>query len=155
MATVDEDLRDQVRDRYARAALAVTAPAEAADCCGGGCGATVLDDPDAVRGRPVRAGADLGAAAGGGCWPAWAAGTRWPSPSSGPGSGCSTSARGGIDVLLSAKRVGPTGFAYELDMTDEMLVLAKGERGQGRRRQRGVRQGAHGDVRCRTPRSTW
>src|SRR5207249_7883345 len=31
---------------------------------------------------------------------------------------------GGIDVLLSARRVGPTGFAYGLDMTDEMLALA-------------------------------
>ena len=31
---------------------------------------------------------------------------------------------GGIDVLLSAKRVGPTGFAFGLDMTDEMLALA-------------------------------
>ncbi|HTY54389.1 MAG TPA: arsenite methyltransferase [Candidatus Binataceae bacterium] len=32
---------------------------------------------------------------------------------------------GGIDVLLSAKRVGPTGMAYGLDMTDEMLALAR------------------------------
>ncbi len=32
---------------------------------------------------------------------------------------------GGIDVLLSAKRVGPAGFAYGLDMTDEMLTLAE------------------------------
>ncbi|WP_104127356.1 arsenite methyltransferase [Cryobacterium sp. Y57] len=32
---------------------------------------------------------------------------------------------GGIDVLLSARRVGPTGFAYGLDMTDEMLRLAR------------------------------
>ncbi len=32
---------------------------------------------------------------------------------------------GGIDVLLSAQRVGPTGFAYGLDMTDEMLALAR------------------------------
>ena len=31
----------------------------------------------------------------------------------------------GIDVLLSAKRVGPTGFAYGIDMTEEMLELAK------------------------------
>lgn len=31
---------------------------------------------------------------------------------------------GGIDVLLSARRAGPTGFAYGLDMTDEMLALA-------------------------------
>ena len=30
---------------------------------------------------------------------------------------------GGIDVLLSARRVGPTGKAYGLDMTDEMLAL--------------------------------
>jgi arsenite methyltransferase len=33
---------------------------------------------------------------------------------------------GGIDVLLSARRVGPSGFAYGLDMTDEMLELARG-----------------------------
>jgi SAM-dependent methyltransferase len=32
---------------------------------------------------------------------------------------------GGIDVLLSAHRVGPTGFAYGLDMTDDMLALAR------------------------------
>jgi arsenite methyltransferase len=32
---------------------------------------------------------------------------------------------GGIDVILSARRVGPTGMAYGLDMTDEMLALAK------------------------------
>ena len=32
---------------------------------------------------------------------------------------------GGIDVLLSARRVGPTGKAYGLDMTDEMLELAR------------------------------
>jgi SAM-dependent methyltransferase len=35
---------------------------------------------------------------------------------------------GGIDVLLSAKRVGPAGFAYGLDMTDEMLALAEQNR---------------------------
>ena len=32
---------------------------------------------------------------------------------------------GGIDVLLSARRVGATGFAYGVDMTDEMLELAR------------------------------
>ena len=32
---------------------------------------------------------------------------------------------GGIDVILSAKRVGPTGIAYGLDMTEEMLALAR------------------------------
>src|SRR5579862_6930210 len=35
---------------------------------------------------------------------------------------------GGIDVLLSAKRVGPSGFAYGLDMTDEMLALSERNR---------------------------
>ena len=35
---------------------------------------------------------------------------------------------GGIDVLLSAQRVGPTGFAYGLDMTDEMLALSEKNR---------------------------
>jgi len=35
---------------------------------------------------------------------------------------------GGIDVLLSARRVGPTGFAYGLDMTDDMLALAEKNR---------------------------
>src|SRR6266540_948343 len=37
---------------------------------------------------------------------------------------------GGIDVLLSAKRVGPEGFAYGLDMTDEMLELARRNAGE-------------------------
>lgn len=37
---------------------------------------------------------------------------------------------GGIDVLLSAKRVGPTGKAYGLDMTDEMLELARANQGK-------------------------
>jgi ubiquinone/menaquinone biosynthesis C-methylase UbiE len=35
---------------------------------------------------------------------------------------------GGIDVLLSAKRVGPTGKAHGLDMTDDMLALARDNR---------------------------
>ena len=37
---------------------------------------------------------------------------------------------GGIDVLLSAQRVGPTGKAYGLDMTDEMLALARQNQSQ-------------------------
>ena len=37
---------------------------------------------------------------------------------------------GGIDVLIAAKRVGPTGFVYGLDMTDEMLALAERNRAQ-------------------------
>ena len=60
------------------------------------------------------------------CWLRWAAAIRrrWRSCSAGEtvldlGSG------GGIDVLLSARRVGPSGKAYGLDMTDEMLALAR------------------------------
>ena len=39
---------------------------------------------------------------------------------------------GGIDVLLSARRVGPTGKAYGLDMTDEMLALARANQAKAR-----------------------
>ena len=48
---------------------------------------------------------------------------------------------GGIDVLLSAQRVGPTGKAYGLDMTDEMLALAHENQTQCRGGQRRVPQG--------------
>jgi Methyltransferase domain len=59
----------------------------------------------------------------------------------------------GIDVLLSASRVGPTGFVYGLDMTDEMLALA-----EQNRQARGVAnarflEGQINRSRCRTPAS--
>ena len=50
---------------------------------------------------------------------------------------------GGIDVLLSARRVGPTGKAYGLDMTDEMLDARSGERGESRCHERRVPEGLH------------
>jgi arsenite methyltransferase len=90
MTTTAEELRDEVRRRYARSALAVLHGGDS--CCEGswGCGS-----PTAVaelrEGETVL---DLGSG-------------------------------GGIDVILSAKRVGPTGVAYGLDMTDEMLALAR------------------------------
>ena len=131
MSTVDEALRDQVRDRYARAALTVTEAGGAgttADCCGGGCGAgaTVLDDVDAPFGaglyEPGQT-SDLpeeAVLASLGCGnPLAVAELRDGERVLDLGSG------GGIDVLLSAKRVGATGFAYGLDMTDEMLDLAR------------------------------
>jgi ubiquinone/menaquinone biosynthesis C-methylase UbiE len=49
----------------------------------------------------------------------------------------------GADVLISAPRVGPTGKAYGLDMTDEMLDLAPGQRRRGGRDQRRVPHGPH------------
>ena len=48
---------------------------------------------------------------------------------------------GGIDVLLSAKRVGPTGKAYGLDMTDEMLALARENQAKSGLDQRRVPEG--------------
>ena len=76
------------------------------------------------------------------CWLRWAAGTRSRSPS------CATGERvldlgsgGGIDVLLSARRVGPTGFAYGLDMTDEMLALARANAAKAGAGERRVPQG--------------
>ena len=63
---------------------------------------------------------------------------------------------GGIDVLLSARRVGPSGFAYGVDMTDDMLELARAQRRQGRGGQRGVPSRARSRTcRCRTRRWTW
>ena len=48
---------------------------------------------------------------------------------------------GGIDVLLSARRVGPTGKVYGLDMTDDMLALARENQRVGGRHERGVSEG--------------
>src|SRR5664279_3405028 len=126
MSTVNEGLRDQVRDRYTRAALTVTEVGATADCCGGSCGATVLDE----AGAPFGAGLydpgqtselpEEAVLASLGCGnPLAVAELREGERVLDLGSG------GGIDVLLSAKRVGPTGFAYGLDMTDEMLELAR------------------------------
>ena len=62
----------------------------------------------------------------------------------------------GADVLISARRVGPTGKAIGLDMTDEMLDLARANAAAGRRGQRRVRQGLHRGHPARpTPASTW
>ena len=58
---------------------------------------------------------------------------------------------GGIDVLLSARRVGPAGKAFGLDMTDEMLALARENQAQGRGRERRVSERRDRDTsRCRT-----
>ena len=63
---------------------------------------------------------------------------------------------GGIDVLLSARRVGPTGRAYGVDMTDEMLALARDNAAKAGVDQRGVPSRHHrGDPAAGRRRWTW
>jgi SAM-dependent methyltransferase len=123
-ATADE-LRDRVRARYAAAARATTDPAVAAGCCGADV-ATITDAQAELFGAGLYAGGerdelpDTALAASLGCGnPTAMADLRDGMTVLDLGSG------GGIDVLLSARRVAPTGTAYGLDMTDEMLALAR------------------------------
>ena len=116
-------LVDQVRDHYAGTARAVLAgartPAESvANCCspsGEAIFGELLYDATDRASLP-----DSAVLASLGCGnPTAVAELREGEVVLDLGSG------GGIDVLLSAQRVGPTGFAYGLDMTDEMLELAR------------------------------
>ncbi len=119
-----QDVREQVRARYALAAVQGSGDA---GCCGGGpCapGADLVIDgrfgaglyaPEDAAAVPAQA---LAASLGCGN-PLLVAEIRAGERVLDLGSG------GGIDVLLSARRVGTTGFAYGVDMTDEMLELAR------------------------------
>jgi SAM-dependent methyltransferase len=123
-------VRDRVRQRYAAAAVAVTTgPVEnrdvvANDCCGPhGCSSAAT--AEAGFGSELYSPAELDAlpsdavTASLGCGnPLAVAELREGETVLDLGSG------GGIDVLLSARRVGPSGKAYGLDMTEEMLALA-------------------------------
>jgi len=115
-----DTLRDEVRRHYARAALAVLEPG---GCCSPGAAARPGDpvfgpglyDPGQLAPLPADA-----VAASLGCGnPTALADLRPGEVVLDLGSG------GGIDVLLSARRVGPMGITYGLDMTDEMLELAR------------------------------
>jgi len=120
------DLKEEIRVRYAEAARQASAGAGCAGpscceengCCGeAGPGAfgAALYDPDARGDLPEAA-----VLASLGCGnPTAVAELREGEVVLDLGSG------GGIDVLLSAKRVGPAGLAYGIDMTDEMLELAR------------------------------
>jgi arsenite methyltransferase len=118
------DVKAIVREKYGQAALRVTDGASAGDtsCCGGSCGGAAgdpitsnlyADEQTAVLPREAVL-ASLGCGN-----PTALAELRTGEVVLDLGSG------GGIDVLLSARRVGPTGKAYGLDMTDEMLALAR------------------------------
>ncbi len=114
--------KEEVRRTYAAAALRVHEESDGG-CCGGGCGCgegevsfgSALYDPSEQGEVPEAA---LLASLGCGN-PTAVAQLRAGETVLDLGSG------GGIDVLLSAKRVGPEGTAYGLDMTDEMLALAQ------------------------------
>src|SRR5690242_17927608 len=115
----DSALRDQVRDRYAAAATAVTTGSRASCCddsCGDSCspagGLYELSDREALPADALAASLGCGN-------PLAVADLRDGETVLDLGSG------GGIDVLLSARRVGPTGRVHGLDMTDEMLDLAR------------------------------
>ena len=138
MSQTDDDVRDHVRNRYAAAALAVSSGSQAT-CCStvdgpqtSCCGPTdalaaIGEDGEAdifgaARYTPDQTGQlpEEAVLASLGCGnPLAVAEIREGEKVLDLGSG------GGIDVLLSARRVGDTGFAYGLDMTDEMLDLAR------------------------------
>src|SRR6266516_6489991 len=118
------DLREDVRRRYAEAADAVSSGTGAAcDCCHPG--STCAEEGHAFGPELYEALADeklpeAAVLASLGCGNPTAVADLHPGETVlDLGSG------GGIDVLLSARRVGPTGHAYGLDMTDEMLALAR------------------------------
>jgi len=119
----NKPVKDAVRERYAQAALQVLGGASAS-CCGPGssCGAGGGDPiTSALYGETETAVLpDAAVAASLGCGnPTAMAELRPGEIVLDLGSG------GGIDVLLSARRVAPGGKAYGLDMTDEMLALAR------------------------------
>ena len=126
MTTTADELREEVRRHYAEAALAAEAGgcgcADDGGCCGnvsceGDAGTFGEALYDAEQRSELPEAAVLGSL---GCGnPIAVADLREGETVLDLGSG------GGIDVILSARRVGPTGVAYGLDMTDEMLALAQ------------------------------
>lgn len=116
------DVKEVVKEKYGQAALRVVS-GSGASCCGGEASACCSTDPitsnlyDEVEKGQLPEAAVLASL---GCGNPTALAELKPGEIVlDLGSG------GGIDVLLSAQRVGPTGKAYGLDMTDEMLALAR------------------------------
>jgi SAM-dependent methyltransferase len=125
MTTTADELREEVRRRYADSARAVAEGTSSASCGGGSCCAEAGTDGarfgealyDVEQRGELPEAATLASL---GCGnPTAVAELREGETVLDLGSG------GGIDVILSAKRVGETGLAYGLDMTDEMLALAR------------------------------
>jgi arsenite methyltransferase len=121
--TTDNDLRDEVRTRYAEMAIGVTSGAGAACDCGHP-GSTCGEEghvygPELYEALDSEHLPERAVLASLGCGnPTAVADLHEGERVLDLGSG------GGIDVLLSAKRVGPAGKVFGLDMTEEMLALA-------------------------------
>jgi SAM-dependent methyltransferase len=113
------DLREEVRERYAAVARSVSSRDSccADSCCSGGENAAFGAQ---LYGADVEEFPDAAASASLGCGnPTAVAELRVGESVLDLGSGA------GLDVLLSAKRVGPSGVVYGIDMTEEMLALAR------------------------------
>src|SRR6185295_12141351 len=115
------DIKATVRERYGDAALRVSSGGTSS-CCGGSCGGSAGDPitSDLYTDAQTAVLPAEAVLASLGCGnPTALAELREGEVVLDLGSG------GGIDVLLSARRVGPSGKAFGLDMTDEMLALAR------------------------------
>jgi len=113
-------IHETVRERYAQSALQVLDRGEAAACCGDACCTEQGIGPGLYSALERDELPSAAVMASLGCGNPTAVADLHPGERVlDLGSG------GGIDVLLSAKRVGPTGRAFGLDMTDEMLTLAR------------------------------
>ncbi len=135
MKTTDQDIIEQVRERYAAAATSagtgasnamVIAETEAAESCGSSCCSGASSEIDDRFGAGLYAAADMKAVPAAALAASLGCGNPTAVAALNPGERVlDLGSGGGIDVLLSARRVGPTGFAYGVDMTDEMLQLAR------------------------------
>ena len=121
-----DQVRDEVRDHYAQRAQTVQAVGTAASCCGpsstSSCGTSACCSVDSMpfydAGDLSLVPEDLGGMSFGCGNPTAIAALKPGEVVLDLGSGA------GLDVMLSARKVGPTGFVYGVDMTDEMLALA-------------------------------
>ena len=112
------DIKEVVREKYAEAALRAGAPQKCG--CGTSAGSCDPVSSDLYDASQIGTLPEKAVLASLGCGnPTALAELKAGETVLDLGSG------GGIDVLLSARRVGPTGKAYGLDMTDEMLALAR------------------------------
>ena len=124
--TEAEQIREAVRSRYAAAAESVGSQSDSGgSCCGPG-SATLSDEDARLFGASLYGEADRGELPDTATMASLGCGNPTAVAELGAGEAVlDLGSGGGIDVLLSAKRVGPTGKAYGLDMTDEMLALAR------------------------------